>query len=228
MIHSTSCGLFCTRICACHDLSPSCHRFSYACRFYGPCRHFSNSRGTKKAGPHNRPLPLVTASLVTLVTAALVTLVTAPWVILITAPLVALVTAAWVTFVSAFLVILVTAAWVTFVSAFCVTIETAIWVTLVLSEGAITRTIIITVLVWRFLGLFRRFLRGSGGSLFGAILFRQRLIKSLKVLDDRCWGVRRGKTFGKSFVANQPCNQEWNQPTLGHLPYLGLWRLNSV
>ena len=130
--------------------------------------------------------------------------------------------------VTAPLVALVTAAWVTFVTAFCVTVVTAMGVTLVLSKEAITRTIIITVLVWRFLGLFRRFLRGSGGSLFGAILFRQRLIKSLKVLDDRCWGVRRGKTIGKSFVAKQPCNQEWNQPTLGHLPYLGLWHLNSV
>ena len=185
-------------------------------------------------GPRRRDH--VTAPLVALVTAALVTLVTAPWVILITAPLVALVTAPWVTFVSAFLVILVTAplvalvtaAWVTFVTAFCVTVVTAMGVTLVLSKEAITRTIIITVLVWRFLGLFRRFLRGLGGSLFGAILFRQRLIKSLKVLDDRCWGVRRGKTIGKSFVAKQPCNQEWNQPTLGHLPYLGLWHLNSV
>ena len=58
--------------------------------------------------------------------------------------------------------------------------------------------------------------------LFGAKHFRQRLIKSLKMLNDRCWGVRRGKTIGKSFVAKQPRNQEWNQPTLGHLPYLGL------
>jgi hypothetical protein len=87
---------------------------------------------------------------------------------------------------------------------------------------AITRTII-TILIWRFLGLWgllESFLRGLGGGLVGAKLFRQRLIESLKIFNDRCWGVTRRKTIRKSFVAQQPRNQEWNQPTLGHLPYL--------
>ncbi len=88
------------------------------------------------------PVIRVTALLVILV-AALVIRVTAPLVILVTALVIR---------VTAPLVILVTAL-VTLVTAPLVILVTAAWVTLVLSEGAVTRTIVTTVLIWRFLGL---------------------------------------------------------------------------
>ena len=74
---------------------------------------------------------------------------------------------------------------------------------------------------WRvligFRTLLRGFLGGLGGGVFrGAKLFRQRLVESFKIFDDRCWRVRRGNAIGKSVAAKQPRNQQCNQP-IGHV-----------
>ena len=98
------------------------------------------------------PVIPVTAPLVILVT-ALVPLITALWVPLITALFAIRVTAPWVTLVTARLGHPRNRSWVILVTAPWVTLVTAPWVTLVLSGGAITRDIITTVLIWRFLGL---------------------------------------------------------------------------
>jgi hypothetical protein len=74
---------------------------------------------------------------------------------------------------------------------------------------------------WRVLmglrKLLGRFLGGSRGSGFlSAELFGQRLVKFLKIFDDRCWRVRCGKAIGKSLAAKQSRNREYNKPTHGH------------